>query len=144
MTRARGTRAARSTTRKSTGVGMGVSTQRAAVLAIVVCALALTLAFPLRTYLGQRQQLADTAAQRVLLSSEVAQLEQQRVELEDPAYVQAEARQRLRYVMPGQTPFQVQLPGGGQQSDATQREAAAHGTWYSGLWASVNQPGGHR
>ncbi|MGZ4574788.1 MAG: hypothetical protein ACXVXY_07300 [Mycobacteriaceae bacterium] len=75
MTRARGTRAARSTTRKSAGVGMGVSTQRAAVLAVVVCALALTLAFPLRTYLGQRQQLADTAAQRVLLSSEVAQLE---------------------------------------------------------------------
>jgi len=126
---------------KRAGGTMGLSTRRAAVLAIVVCALALTLAVPLRTYLSQRQQLAETVAQREQLRGEVAQLEQHRTELNDPAYVQAQARQRLRYVKPGQTPYQVQLPGAGQPNDqAPQTSASGDGAWYSTLWASVNQP----
>jgi cell division protein FtsB len=126
------------------GVKWGLSARRAAVLAIVVCALALTLAVPLRTYLSQRQQLADTVAQREQLRGEVAQLEQHRAELNDPAYVQAQARQRLRYVKPGQTPYQVQLPGAGQSNGPAQQPGVpSDQAWYSALWASVNQPAAH-
>jgi cell division protein FtsB len=129
---------------KRTGGKLGLSTSRAAVLAIVVCALALTLAVPLRTYLGQRQQLADTVAQREQLRSEVSQLERQRAQLNDPAYVESQARQRLRYVKPGQTPYQVQLPGGAPSDEPPpQAPAPVTGPWYSTLWASVNQPVGH-
>ena len=129
---------------KRTGGKLGLSTRRAAVLAIVVCALALTLAVPLRTYLIQRQQLADTVAQREQLRGEVAQLEQHRAELNDPAYVQAQARQRLRYVKPGQTPYQVQLPGADQPNDQAQPPSASgDGAWYATLWASVNPPAAH-
>ena len=127
--------------RKGARPGMGLSTRRAAILAVVVCALALTLAVPLRTYLGQRQQLADTTAQRQQLSGEVAQLEQQRAQLDDPAYVQAQARERLRYVKPGQTPFQVQLPGAvARDAPAPPPNTPGASPWYATLWSSINQP----
>lgn len=127
--------------RRRAGPSIGLSTRRAAVLAVVVCGLALTLAVPLRTYIGQRQQLADTVAQREQLRGEVAQLEQQRAQLNDPAYIEAQARQRLRYVKPGQIPYQVQLPGATAPADPAQNpKKTAPGAWYANLWASVNAP----
>lgn len=120
------------------GVSFGLNTRRAAVLAVVVCALALTLAVPLRTYVAQRQELAATARSQALLNAEVTRLQSQLGRLQDPAYVESQARERLRYVKPGETPYRVQLPADVARATAQQqRGPAPPPPWYSTLWGSV-------
>jgi cell division protein FtsL len=86
------------------------STRRAAVLAILVCAMALSVSVPLRTYLSQRAELSAREQQRAELDQQVRELEQRKSELSDPARVEAEARTRLGYVRPGETPYIVEVP----------------------------------
>jgi cell division protein FtsB len=95
-----------------------VPTRRAVVLALVVCALALSVAVPLRNYLGQRGELAEVEQQQQRLREQVEELERRKAELSDPAHVEAEARRRLRYVQPGETPYVVPLPGGQETAPA--------------------------
>ena len=87
-------------------------TRRAVILALVVCALALSVAVPLRNYLSQRGELAEVQQQQQRLREQVDELERRKAELSDPAHIEAEARRRLRYVRPGETPYVVPLPGG--------------------------------
>jgi len=88
-----------------------LTTRRAALLAVVVCALALSVAVPLHTYLSQRDDLAQQLQQQQALRDQENQLAQRAAQLSDPAQVEAEARTRLHFVMPGETPYEVQLPG---------------------------------
>lgn len=124
-------------------LSVSLGTRRAAVLAVVVCALALALAVPLRTYVSQRQEMADTAATQAQLTAEVAQLQTQKDQLDDPAHVEAEARSRLGYVRPGETPYRVQLPDAvaGATDDAAQAPTPV-APWYSELWSTVSGGGG--
>ncbi|GAA4705267.1 hypothetical protein GCM10023215_51490 [Pseudonocardia yuanmonensis] len=113
------------------------STRRAAILAIVVCVLALTVAVPLRNYVAQRQDLAAVQEQQRALAAEVAQLEEQKARLSNPDEVAAEARSRLGYVRPGEVPYVVQLP---DTPSAAEAEAARKGTpWYRTLWSDVTE-----
>src|ERR1700759_5337383 len=89
---------------------LGFTARRAAVLAAVVCVLTLTIAGPVRTYFAQRTEMSQLAASEAALRRQIADLEQQKVKLGDPAYIAAQARERLGFVKPGDTPFQVQLP----------------------------------
>jgi len=119
---------------------LGMSTtRRAAVVAIVVCALAFTVAVPLRTYLAQRSEVSVQEKRRADLQDEVAKLAARKAELADPAQVEAEARRRLRYVMPGETPYMVQLPEdkAPDQPPAPGQQPAPEGSWYDRLWAQV-------
>ncbi|MGH3468356.1 MAG: FtsB family cell division protein, partial [Thermocrispum sp.] len=63
------------------------STRRAAVAALVVCALAFTLAVPLRTYLAQRSEVAEQEELKEQLTGRVAELEEKKAALDDPAQV---------------------------------------------------------
>ncbi len=120
---------------------LGLSTGRAVVLALVVCGLALTLAVPLRTYVSQRSEAEQLAAERVQLEQEIAALEEQKARMEDPAWVRAQARERLRFVVPGDIPYQVQLPGDGPpEREEVEPERPTTGAWYSDLWLSVSEP----
>jgi cell division protein FtsB len=119
------------------------STRRAAVLTLVVCALALSVAVPLRNYLSQRGELRDTVQQQQQLRQQVDELERRKAQLEDPAQVEVEARERLRYVKPGETPYVVQLPS---QTTTPPPPAPADGEpraagvqWYGQLWHSIVQ-----
>ena len=47
-------------------------TSRAAVLAVVVCAIALSLAYPVREYIAQRRQIDQLVAQSQATSAELA------------------------------------------------------------------------
>jgi len=119
---------------------LGMSTtRRAAMIAIVVCALAFTLAVPLRTYLSQRSEIAQQEQKQAELRAEVAELQARQAALNDPAQVEAEARRRLRYVMPGETPYLVQLPEDSPQAQQqqAQNQAAAGTVWYSQLWSTL-------
>ncbi|GAA1197623.1 Cell division protein FtsB [Prauserella alba] len=118
------------------------TTRRAAVVAIVVCALAFTIAVPLRTYLSQRAEVAEQEARQEQLQQQVERLEQRKAELSDPAQVEAEARRRLRYVMPGETPYIVQLPEDAAAEPEPARgddSPARHGAWYEQLWDGVTE-----
>ena len=119
----------------------GLSTARAVILAVVVCALALTLAMPLRTYFSQRAELEQVLAEGEALEEEVADLETEKVQLNDPTRIAAEARSRLRWVMPGETPYTVQLPGDvGPTEEEVEEAKKAEGPWYRSLWESAVQP----
>ena len=89
---------------------LGLTARRAAILAAVVCVLTLTIAGPVRTYFAQRTEMKQLSASEAALRHQIADLEQQKVKLADPAYIAAQARERLGFVMPGEIPYQVQLP----------------------------------
>ncbi|WP_425425559.1 FtsB family cell division protein [Amycolatopsis marina] len=104
--------------------------------AIVVCALAFTVAVPLRTYLTQRSDMTVQEQRQAELEAEVADWERRKAQLEDPAQIEAEARRRLRYVMPGETPYMVQLPEDKPKAaqPAPDQEPEVDGAWYQRLW----------
>ena len=112
------------------------SAKRTAILAMVVCAVALTVAVPLRNYVSQRQELASVSEQQQALAAEVDQLTAEQARLSDPAEAAAQARSRLGYVEPGEVPYVVQLPGAGEPPPAP---AVGSGlTWYQALWRDVS------
>ncbi|MGN6523932.1 MAG: FtsB family cell division protein [Actinomycetes bacterium] len=125
-------------------------TGRAAILAVVVCALLLTLAYPVRQYIGQRAQIAAVQASIADQRAQLNGLQQQLDRWNDPAYVRAQARERLHFVKPGETQYIVvedgtspsaardARPGSSSSAAASTKEAEAK-PWYETLWASVQQ-----
>jgi len=114
------------------------SPRRAAILAVVVCALALSVAVPLRNYMGQRSELAAVHEQQQILADKIGELQRRRDLLSDPQHVQAQARERLRYVRPGEAPYLVQLPPGAIAAAGTGHAEAPRQLWYTELWKSIN------
>ena len=118
----------------------GSAARRAAILAAVICVLTLTIAGPVRTYFAQRTEMKQLEASAAQLREQIAELEQQKVKLADPVFIAAQARERLGFVMPGEIPYQVQLPPGaalpGAPSDAP--AAVKNGDpWYTALWHTI-------
>ncbi|MGQ4598226.1 septum formation initiator family protein [Nocardia sp. R6R-6] len=119
----------------------GLSTGRAVILAMVVCALALTLAVPMRTYFTQRAEATQLAQQREVLDADLARLRDRRAQQQDPAYIRSEARDRLRLVMPGETPYIVQVPGiEAPAPPPAPTRAREPDPWYTELWRSISEP----
>ncbi|SDI48027.1 Cell division protein FtsB [Actinokineospora alba] len=131
--------------KRATRLGpLGLSTtRRAAVLATVVGALALSVAVPLRTYLSQRTDVQVQERRQAELRAEVEELERRKAQLADPAQIQAEAKRRLRYVMPGETPYMVELPAeaGGPGAGQKPTHPISQQAWYQALWDSVHGAG---
>lgn len=119
---------------------LGFTARRAAVLAAVVCVLTLTIAGPVRTYFAQRTEMEQLAATEAALRHQIADLEQQKGKLNDPAYIAAQARERLGFVKPGDIPFQVQLPPTAEasaQPGADAAKPANNDPWYTSLWHTI-------
>ncbi len=120
---------------------LGSTARRAAILAAVVCVLTLTIAGPVRTYFAQRTEMKQLAASEKALRSQIAELESHKAKLADPAYIAAQARERLGFVMPGDIPYQVQLPPGvaepPQATQQLQTSARSSDPWYSSLWHTI-------
>ena len=113
-------------------------TSRAAVLAVVLCAIALSLAYPVREYIAQRRQIDQLQAQSAQTAAQLARLQAEAARLNDPAYIEQQARDRLHYCMPRQTCYVI--IGGQPASNAGRAAAAVAGTpWYERLWSSVQQ-----
>lgn len=119
-------------------------TGRAAALAIVVCMLAISLAYPLREYLAQRAELAHYRTQVAQQKDRVAALERARDRWRDPAFVEAQARERLQYVMPGETAYVVLGPGERPSRDGVVEDMPSEQvrrSWFADLWRSVELAG---
>ena len=118
----------------------GSAARRAAILAAVVCVLTLTIAGPVRTYFAQRTEMKQLQATEAQLRTQIADLEEQKVKLSDPVFIAAQARERLGFVMPGDIPYQVQLPANSAVPGAPGGEPAkAHADepWYTSLWHTI-------
>lgn len=124
-------------------------TSRAAVLALVLCALVVMLAYPLQQYLAQRSQIARLAQANSSAQQQVDKLQAQQQLWSDPAYVGRQARERLHFVLPGETAYIV-VGGNGSTTDPQSAAAAAPrsppalgsgATWYSRLWSTVRSAG---
>src|SRR3954462_11870116 len=85
-------------------------TTRAAVLGLVVCALVVSAALPLREFLSQRADIRHLQQSQAAARARVAALEEQKARLEDPSYTAALARDRLHFVRPGETAYVVIAP----------------------------------
>jgi cell division protein FtsB len=118
----------------------GSAARRAAILAAVVCVLTLTIAGPVRTYFSQRTEMKQLQASEDQLRAQIAALEQQKAKLADPVFIAAQARERLGFVMPGEIPYQVQLPPEAVVPDdpgVQQPLADPDQPWYSALWGTI-------
>ncbi|BBY75706.1 hypothetical protein MPRF_26050 [Mycolicibacterium parafortuitum] len=118
----------------------GSAARRAAILAAVICVLTLTIAGPVRTYFSQRTEMKQLEASEAQLREQIAELEEQKAKLADPVFIAAQARERLGFVMPGETPYQVQLPPGAAQPNTPQEEAlqaTSNDPWYTALWHTI-------
>lgn len=109
-------------------------TSRAAILALVVCAIALSLAYPLREYVAQRAQVAQLQQERARMEESVRALRQREEELSQGEYVEREARIRLHYQYPGETAYIVVWP---DSEDDGEAEAGPSEPWFTTLWRSV-------
>jgi cell division protein FtsB len=112
-------------------------TSRAALLALVVCTLVVALAYPIRQYVSQRADIADLQQQREQARKRVEQLRDLKARWQDDAYAEQQIRQRLHYVMPGETGFVVIDPNAAKQSRADLR--AADRPWYTNVWDGVDK-----
>jgi cell division protein FtsB len=110
-------------------------TSRAAVLAVVICAIALSLAYPVREYIGQRRQIDQLEAQRQTIEVQVHRLQAQHRKMTDPAYVEQQARDRLHMCQPSQTCYMVIPPKPFAALAAPARGPVT--PWYERLWHSV-------
>src|SRR6202023_1147567 len=112
-------------------------TSRAAVLAVVICAIALSLAYPVREYLAQRQQIGQLVAQQQTMLTQVKDLQAQQAKLSDRSYIEQLARQELDMCFPGTQCYVVE--GGQSQLGATSAQRPGPAPWYAKLWQSVQQ-----
>ncbi|WP_420040764.1 FtsB family cell division protein [Gordonia sp. MP11Mi] len=118
-----------------------VDPKRAAVITLVVVFLALTLAVPVRTYLSQRSEFNELQQANTQLQKEVAEYERKAVEQNDPAYIEAKARERLQMVKRGERQVILIAPNKEQQEAAerAEREREAN-PWYQNMWDAVSTP----
>ncbi|WP_031481381.1 FtsB family cell division protein [Streptomyces bicolor] len=112
-------------------------TGRAALLALVVCSMVVALAYPIRQYVSQRAEIADLERQKEEAAQRVEQLRDTKARWQDDAYAEQQIRERLHYVMPGETGFIVVDPDAAKQSRAD--VAAADRPWYSNIWDGIDK-----
>jgi cell division protein FtsL len=112
-------------------------TTRAALLAVVLCAIALSLAYPVREYIAQRRQIDQLEVQREAIAAKLGALQKQQKELSSNAYVEQQAESKLHMCLPSQTCYVVINP---QPPRPKATAARAPGEpWYGRLWTSVQQ-----
>ncbi|MDH6123096.1 septum formation initiator family protein [Kitasatospora sp. GP82] len=117
-------------------------TSRATVLVLVLCSLVAILAYPTRQFIAQRSEINGQRAKAQRAAQQVEKLRKERARWQDPVFVKAQARERLHYALPGETPF-VSIdpsPPAAQPSAgavAAGQAARAGVPWYTSVWSSV-------
>ena len=82
-------------------------TNRAAILLVVFAVLVISYASSMRAYLQQREHINELKQQIASSQSDIARSEREKRRWHDPAYVEAQARARFGWVLPGETSYQV-------------------------------------
>jgi cell division protein FtsB len=120
-------------------------TTRAAVLGVVLCVLALALTVPLRQYVAQRGKVAQLRAKQDAQQRRVDALEARKQQLQDPAYVEKLARERLHFVRPGEVPYILLTPTPTpvpvKPGTPAAKNVGGTGPWWTRLWGTVETAG---
>ena len=112
-------------------------TGRAALLAVVICAIALSLAYPVREYIAQRQQIDQLLAEQQTIAAQVKALREENVKLSQTWYIEQQAEDLLHMCFPRQQCYQV-VPGQPAKPGAVKPQTVAD-PWYAKLWQSVQK-----
>jgi cell division protein FtsB len=112
-------------------------TGRAALLAVVICAIALSLAYPVREYIAQRQQIDQLLAQQETMSAQVRALEAEDSKLSQTWYIEQEAQGQLHMCFPQEQCYEV-ISGQPAKASVTKPQVVAD-PWYAKLWESVQK-----
>ena len=113
-------------------------TGRAAVLAVVLVVLVVSFALPLRSWFAQRGELDALRDDIASDQQAISDLERELERWNDARYVEAQARERLRWVKPGDVGFIV-IGDDPADSAGPGTDAAAAGLWWQRLWSSVER-----
>ena len=112
-------------------------TSRAAVLAVVICAIALSLAYPVREYVAQRRLIDQLVSQQQTTLAQVKNLEAEQAKLSDRSYIEQLARQELDMCFPGTQCYVIE--GSDPQISTARAQPSGPAPWYAKLWQSVQQ-----
>lgn len=122
-------------------------TGRAAILVLVVAVLTVSYASSMRAYLQQRAHIADLKDQIATREANIDELEREKRRWHDPAYVQAQARERFGYLMPGETAYVVLGADGKPLEPETELPTPSEAlrpapeAWWDSAWESVELAG---
>lgn len=118
-------------------------TTRALALAVVLLVLTISYASSLRIYFDQRRDIAETKIEIAQRQQSITDLNDEISRWNDPAFVRSQARERLGWVVPGETGYKVigadgKPVGGGaeidQQNKPSQTKTEA---WWARLFGSI-------
>ncbi|MBX6389115.1 MAG: septum formation initiator family protein [Frankia sp.] len=113
-------------------------TTRATLLAVVICVLVLTLAYPLRLYLQQQAEITDLTQENAARQQRVDALRSEVARYDDQEWVEDEARRRLHYVRPGDQLYLMPAsPTPTPDPSARRGGASSDDAWYSQLWTQA-------
>ena len=95
----------------------------------------------LQLYLGQQQQISDLERQNAKTSETISKLNTEAAKWSDPSYIRAQARDRLLYVMPGETSYLViddRTPSAAKENTTVSKHIQKTRTdWMTALLGSV-------
>jgi cell division protein FtsB len=104
----------------------------------VMCAIALSLAYPVREYIGQRRQIDQLLNTQQSLSAQVKNLQTQQQQFSDPSYIERQARDQLHMCLPAEKCYVI-IGNNRPAPDATPKKTPTPTSWYSKLWGSVKK-----
>ena len=119
---------------------------RTLALGLVLLVAFIVVAPTLRAYVTQREQSRQVEAQLAAVEASVESLEDELERWEDDAFLRAQARERLNFVLPGEALFRVIDPhtvvdpdvtGPGLSGLTTSVDSSPAVPWYLLLWESV-------
>ena len=115
---------------------------RGAILVTILVVLAVTLAQTARSLLRQRGEIAALQDKVVQQQQSVADLQREQARWTDPAYVEQQARERLKFVKVGDRSYSVidpatEAPKPPDSAVVAAPQADANAPWYGQVWQSV-------
>jgi hypothetical protein len=110
---------------------------------VVLLILTISYATSLRIYFSQANEISATKAEISERQQRIRDLQGELARWDDEAYVRAQARERLGWVVPGETGYIVvdaegnPLGGGAKIRAEAAPEEQPQDSWWSKLWGSV-------
>lgn len=105
---------------------------------MVAVTLFLALAGPVRAWFAQRAEIAELRADVAATRERVAALQVEQERWDDPAFIAAEARRRLHFVLPGEVGY-VTLGIESTEDEQAAAAARADQPWFGALWSAVRE-----
>ncbi|MFI6500442.1 septum formation initiator family protein [Nonomuraea typhae] len=112
-------------------------TGRAAILAVVVCAIAMSLAYPVREYISNRRHIAELEAQKSRVEAERQALAEEARRVSDPNWTKRTVKERLHYCGQGEKCYVIARPPGQSTQKVAAQQQADPAPWYQKLWETI-------